>query len=402
MKYRTSLFFRRAASLLCLLVFLLPVFSAWGESVSFEEEVSTIFKRWRTAGGMIVIAKDGEIVYEQCYGYADLTAKDPVTPDTYFKIASVTKLVTAVAVMKLVEAGRLDLDENIGHVLGNPSYEAAHPSYPQVSVTARMLMTHTAGINDSSQAFVKRKPLRQILDPKENKSKSGFLKKQKPGTKYVYSNFGAGILGSIIESVTGKRLTDAVRELLFDDLDIDAAYDAHLVRDPEKIVTTYEANGNIQKTRSYRLNRESYDETLNPDRDYDESHGKLWIKGRDLCRIGIILCEMGVIDGQRVLREETVREMISSQSGKGGITADSPYGLNVERNNTLIRDNPDKIIYGHQGLSDGVVCNLYFDPETHFVFALVTSGCNTNAKQNRICTLTRELFALMWSAYSGE
>ena len=110
-----------------------------------------------------------------------------------------------------------------------------------------------------------------------------------------------------------------------------------------------------------------------------------------------MLCDMGVIDGERILEEETVREMLSSQQGKGGITADSPYGLNVERVKTLISG---KTLYGHQGMANGVLCNLYFDPETRFVFALVTNGTNVRNKGDRIVMLARNLFSLMWETYN--
>ena len=63
---------------------------------------------------------------------------------------------------------------------------------------------------------------------------------------------------------------------------------------------------------------------------------------------------------------------------------------------------PDRLVYGHQGLSNGVLCSLYFDPETRFVFALVTNGCNVKAKQDRICLLSRDLFGLMWSSFAEE
>ncbi len=61
-----------------------------------------------------------------------------------------------------------------------------------------------------------------------------------------------------------------------------------------------------------------------------------------------------------------------------------------------------KMIYGHQGLANGVLCSLYFDPETRFVFALVTNGCNVNAKKDRICMLSRDLFGMLWDAYAAS
>ena len=397
MKRLISTFFRKILACLCALAVLLPAVSVLAESAPSEDQVAALFRKRNTSGGMVVVAKDGQIVCQYCYGYADKYHKDPVTPETYFKLASVSKMLTAVSVMKLVETGRLDLDENIGHILGDPSFEAANPYYPKLSLTTRMLMTHTAGIKDNGGAFASHKPLRETLNPKTNKKKSGFYN-EKPGAKYKYSNYGAGMLGCILEAITGKRVSDAARELVFDPMGIDAAYDPHLLQDPEKIVTTYKADGSTHITRVYRL-KKTYNDQIDLDADYDQTFGDLWIRGEDLCRVGIMLCDMGVIDGQRILEEETVREMMSSQKGKGGITADSPYGLNVERVETLVKG---KTIYGHQGMATGVLCNLYFDPETRFVFALVTNGCNVNAKSSRICLLARDLFSLMWNTYVGE
>ena len=144
-------------------------------------------------------------------------------------------------------------------------------------------------------------------------------------------------MGCILEAVTGQRLTEAARELIFDPMGIDAAYNVLQLKDPEKIVSTYNADGSGNISRSRRLrDAKDYREEINLDKDYAESYGGVWIRGEDLCRIGIMLCDMGVIDGAWILEEETVREMLSSQQGKGGITADSPYGLNVERVKTLI------------------------------------------------------------------
>ena len=385
---------RTVLSLLLAMAFILAVTAASAEPS--EEAVSKIFKKYKTVGGMVLAAKDGEIVYQQCYGLSNKIGKEPVTPETYFKLASVSKLVTAASVMKLVEEGRLDLDENIGHILGDPPYEAANPNYPKISLTSRMLMTHTGTINDSKGAFANGKPLSENLNPKLNKKKSGFLQ-QKPGTCYKYSNYGAGIMGCILEAVTGKRLTDAARELLFDPMGIDAAYDPHLLQNPELIVSTYNTDGS-SKTRSYRLTKEKYRETINLEKDYVESYGGVWIRGEDLCRIGIMLCDMGMYNGEQILEEATVREMFSSQQGKGGITADSPYALNVERVTNLVSG---RLLYGHQGMANGVLCNLYFDPETRFVFALVTNGCNVKAKTDHICNLALDLFNIMWASYAN-
>lgn len=387
--------FRRFIAVLCALCALACAVSALAENAPPEETVSQLFRKRSTVGGMVVVAKDGAIVYKYCYGFANKKEQEPVSEETYFKLASVSKLVTAVCVMKLVEEGRLDLDADIGGILGDPPFKAANPYYPKVPLTSRHLMTHTAGINDSGGAFASHRSLNYALNPKENKLKSGFLN-IKPGTKYKYSNYGAGIMGCIIEAVTGQRLTDAARGLIFDRMGIDAAYDPHLLQYPEKIVNTYKTNGNTDLTRSYRLREHKYKEEIDVDLDYMDSYGGVWIRGEDLCRIGIMMCDWGVIDGERILEEETLRQMIAPQPG---ITEETPYGLNVERVTTLVSG---KTVYGHQGMANGVLCNLYYDPETRFVFALLTNGTNVNAKKDHICMLARDLFDLMWKTYVEE
>ena len=398
---QTHAFLRRILALVCALAVLMPALAA-GEAESadpFDEKVRTTFKKYKTSGGMVLAAKDGEILYRLCYGFANKQAKEKVSEENYFKLASVSKLITALSVMKLVETGRLDLDENIGHILGDPPFEAANAKNPKIPLTTRMLMTHTATINDSKGSFQSGKPLSDALNPKKNKSGSGFLNPdKKPGGYYFYSNYGAGILGCILEAVTGERLSDAARHLIFDPMHIDAAYDPHVLQDPEKIVSTYRPGGGLHITRSYRL-KQPYNEKINVNKDYDESYGGAWMRGEDLCRIGMMLCNYGEYEGEQILEEETVREMISSQQGKGDITIDSPYGLNVERVTNLLSG---KMVYGHQGLAEGVLCNLYFDPETQFVFALVTNGCNVKAKEDHICKLARDLFQMMWDRYGAQ
>ena len=382
---------RRLTALMAVLL-LLPA-AAPAESADLDARIDKIFKSRSTVGGMVLAVKDGKTVYQRCYGYADFPSRDSVTPQTYFKIASVSKLVTAVSVMKLVEDGRLDLDANLGDVLGGGSYFAANPLFPETPLTTRHLMTHTSSISQMG-GYSKLRPLSLMLDVKNRREMD--FEQFEPGTKYHYSNFGAGILGSVLEAVTGLRVSDACRSLIFDAMNIDAAYHPSQLSHPERIVSTYKADGQLEVARSRRL-RETYDVTVRPDTDYKETYGKLWITGPDLAKIGVMLCDGGLWEGQRILKEETVQEMLSSQKGKGYVQIDSPYGLNVERVTNLLKD---RMMYGHQGLADGVLCNLYFDPESRFVFVLVTNGCNS-AKDHWIGILTRSLFNLLWETYGS-
>ena len=111
----------------------------------------------------------------------------------------------------------------------------------------------------------------------------------------------------------------------------------------------------------------------------------------------MLLLNGGELNGVRILKEETVQEMMSSQKGKGCVTIDSPYGLCINRIDNLLED---RMIYGHQGMSGDIVANLYFDPESSLVFAMVTNGC-INKIDDHICAISRKVFAAVWDAY-GE
>lgn len=386
---------KRIFAILTVLCLLLSVFSASAESSDpeLDEAVGKVFKQYKVTGGQVVVALHGEIVYQRNYGYAyTLYDKEKVDDGTYFKIASVTKLVSAIHVMQLVEQGKLDLDADISDYLG---YPVVNFYYPKIPITLRTLMSHTSSLSTKG-GYTKESNKLGDLIAKKNKKKANF-KKVAPGSVYEYSNFGAGIMGSLIEIATGKNVNDSIREELFAPLGIDASYAPTMLEYPEKITSIHNSEGRPKLSRS-KLLKNPWDDSVNPEKHYRITVGDLWIKGRDLCRLGILLCNGGELDGKQILQPETVAEMMSSQMGKGVVTCDSPYGLCVNRVDNLL---DDRMIYGHQGMTDYVICNLYFDPETEFVFALVTNGAN-NRMNDHIGIISRKLFNLTWDKFVGN
>ena len=167
---------RVLAMLLCVILCMTAVLAAAETAMDeIDENVARIFKKWKTSGGIVVAAKDGEIIYEKAYGFADKVAKEKVTTDSYFRVASVSKLVTGCVAMRLVEEGKLDLDENIGKYLSDPAYKAANPRYSKIPITARMLMSHTSTLK-ADGGFSTNKGLSEILNVKKRR-KSNFYDK---------------------------------------------------------------------------------------------------------------------------------------------------------------------------------------------------------------------------------
>lgn len=355
------------------------------DAPTMDEEVDKIFRGTKAVGGAFLVAKAGEVVYQRYYGVQQTTTKVPVTENTYFRCASVTKLVTGIGLLKMMDEGMLDPDEDISKYLG---YTVYNPRFPDTPITLRMLMSHTAGLNETASYSAKSSLLRDMIDVKR-KARSNF-KNVKPGTEYAYSNFGAGLTGAIVESVTGQDVSSFMREFLFAPLNIDAAYHISQLENPDFVTATYKKNGKLYAAPSYMLRQEYIPEAL-PDKHYRTTVGSLLIRPRDLMKLGVAICGDGTVDGTRVLSEKAIAMMRQEQSlDTTGITADSPYTFFTIRQDTLFEG---RRVYGHQGTDEGVVCNLYVEPESEIVIVVMSNGCNTT-REDGIMRMTRRLAAL--------
>lgn len=376
---------------LLLLILLLPTASLASNNADLDAALEAIFPRFKTVGAVVAVAKDGQIVYHYDYGYAYLKEKEPVTPETYFKAASVTKMISAIRVMQLVEEGELELDKPIGDYLG---FQVQNPNHPSIPVTLRQLMSHTSSISQRG-GYSSDLSLDEFLDADLRRYSN--WEEWAPGSTYKYCNFGAGLMGSLMEIVTQQDINTCVTEGVFAPLNIDAAYHISLLGDPDKAAYTYKSDGRTLNSSRAAYMRIPWDTEIDPYKHYNTTVGALWIRGDDLCRLGIALCEGGEVDGVRLLKPGTIAMMASSQKGRGDVTVDSPYGLCINRVSNLL---DDRMIYGHQGLSEGILANLYFEPRTHLVFAMITNGGSTTM-EDHIGKLARRVFAEVWDRY-GE
>ncbi len=380
---------KRMAALLLALC-LLPM-SAWAEGMIMDERVDEVFRAMRSVGGAFVVAQRGEIVYERYYGTRYQKTGDPVTADSYFRCASVTKLVTGIGIMKMMDEGLIDVDEDISTYLG---YTVRNKRFMDTPITLRHLMSHTAGMVENSSFSSKSSILSDMINV-EKKAGSNFKRKVKPGSEYTYSNFGAGITGAVVEAVTGKDVSTFMREFLFAPLNIDAAYSVTQLESPDDICATYKKDGSLYAAPSYML-RQEYIAEANPDIHYRTTIGSLQIRPRDLAKLGIAICGDGTVDGVRVLSEEAIAMMRAEHSEEtDGITSDSPYSFFTIRQDTLFEG---RRVYGHQGTDEGVVCNLYVEPESELVIVVMTNGCRSG-RDDGIMRITRRLATIAEEVY---
>jgi len=186
---------------------------------SFDAEIEAFMKARDIPGGALAVVKDRRLVYSRGYGLADRDQKSPVTPESLFRIASISKPFTAVAVLQLVETGRFKLDAPVYELLGIDLSKAADPRLAEITID--QLLHHTGGW-DREKSFDPMFRAREISEsfgeppPATPEAVIRYMLGHKldaaPGSAYSYSNFGYCLLGRVIEKVTGERYEPYMRE----------------------------------------------------------------------------------------------------------------------------------------------------------------------------------------------
>jgi CubicO group peptidase (beta-lactamase class C family) len=236
-------FKRSGFSLFFVIVFLLLTISARADEV--DKYVRAQLAERHIPGAAIAVVKNGRLVKTEGYGLASVEFNVPVTKETVFEIGSVSKQITAAAVMLLVEEGKVNPDEKISKYLPNTP-----DAWKNVSV--RNLLTHTSGIKSytglSGFELTKRLSRDEFI-----KALGAHPLEFETGARYQYSNSGYNLLGFIIETVSGKSYWDFTRERIFKPLGMNETAD----RDPKYIIpnraTGYEWQNNALIGRDYDL-----------------------------------------------------------------------------------------------------------------------------------------------------
>ena len=299
--------------------------------------------------------------YTYNYGYADISAKREANSDTKYRFASLTKTVVAICAMKLVEESKLDLDEDISTYLG---YRVRNPDYPDTPITSRMLMQHTSTIYNSN-AFNDSLMGRRVRSTEELLTGDSSFWSKRPGTAHEYSNFGYTVLGAVIEFASGMKLDTYAREVLFDPLDIDAAFLAAKLNDTGNIAVLYRSGQGHAVDRSVAAQLEK-DSMGALGQDQNLAQGSLMISAIDYAKIMAMLGNGGIILGERILSQDSVIEIhkadiegpaymqgLSTRFTNGG-SADgiSEHTVVDEIDDSLSHDADDQLI-------DNEALNLY-------------------------------------------
>jgi CubicO group peptidase (beta-lactamase class C family) len=206
--------------LLCLFFSAAIQFTTYGQTkeLTYDSLMNTVFPE-NGPGGTVLLSKAGKILYNKAYGMANLELNVPMTTEKVFRLGSLSKQFTAVCILKLVEEGKLTLQDNLTKFI---------PDYPLngKTITIANLLNHSSGIKNYTGLSKFNESLkRQDLSPKELIALFKDLPLDfEPGSNYRYSNSGYVLLGYIIELLSRKAYRDYVRENIFVPLKMDHSY----------------------------------------------------------------------------------------------------------------------------------------------------------------------------------
>jgi CubicO group peptidase (beta-lactamase class C family) len=192
----------------------------------FTKIFDTSVEQDKIVGASVLMVREGRVVARHEHGFADRAAGQPVTERTIFHYASITKTLTAIAVMQLRDRGRLTLEDRVTRYL--PELRRVHNPFSSMDdITIRMLLSHSAGFQDPTWPYKRGKPW-EPFEPTTWEQLVAMMPYQevsfKPGTRYSYSNPAFIYLGRIIEQVSGDPWQSYIQKNIFAPLNLSRSY----------------------------------------------------------------------------------------------------------------------------------------------------------------------------------
>lgn len=260
--------------------------------------VRPLMKDHNSPSGVVAITRDGELILAKGYGYKDVEAQVPVDPArTLFRPGSASKLFTWVAVMQLVEQGRLDLDADVNDYLETFRIRDTY----EEPITLWHVLTHTTGFEDGALGYLIVEDPDRIMPLAEAMERYQPVRVNPPGVQTAYSNYATALAGLIVENVSGTPFADYIRENIFEPLGME---DSTFVEPlPEPLAG--------QMAESYAVEAGRFVEKPFEIISNFAPAGALSATATDMVRFGQAILNGGELDGQRILEVATVEQMLT-------------------------------------------------------------------------------------------
>ena len=325
---------------------------------------------YKVPGVSVAFFDHGQIIWTKTYGFADVASKKPVTPDTLFQAASISKPVAALAALRLVQDGKLTLDEDVNVKLR--TWKVPENAFTiKEKVTVRRILSHSAGLTVHGFAgYASDEPVPtvvQIFNGEKPANSEPIRVDIVPGTLWRYSGGGYVVLQTLLSDVTGKPFPQIMSELVLRPAGMThSTYEQPLPQNrTSEAATPYRANGDPVKGGAH-----TYPEM---------APAGLWTTPSDLARVAMEVQAEYAGKSSKILSQDMARQMLTRQFGTSGLG----FGL----------ESPgEKPRFSHGGANEGFRCNIEAYTDSGQGFAVMTNSDSGGE-------LTEEIFRAVAKEY---
>lgn len=337
-----------------------------------DAAIQEVMQEYDCVGIAAVVIKDGEVIYDKAFGYKNLETKEPLSTSHMMRIASISKSFTATGLMKQVEKGIISLDDDISDLIG---FQIRNPHHPDVPITLRMILSHTASIRDPENYSTL-----DHLNPAINGDCAETYYEYKPGEGYNYSNLGLNLAGTILEKVTNIRFDQYVRDSIILPLGLEGGHNIDML-DSSRIASIYtRRNGVYVESPAYgSVAHRLADYTMGYSAPMFSPTGGVKISTQDLAQYMKMHMNYGELNGVRIMSEESAKTMQTPVWMIQHIHEwEDQYGLCLHEFVDFI-DNPryntpGNYPVGHTGDAYGLRSIIIWSPADGWGVAAMTNG----------------------------
>ena len=359
-------------------------FICFGQSLDhyLDEQINKIFSGAKIPGFAAAVVDQDRILYQKGFGFADIEKKVPYTTETIQNIASVSKTLISIALMKAEEKNIVRMDTPINKYL---AFKVIHPIYPEVPITLWHLATHTSGIKDIdllynkyaySQGKVPEMKLGTYLKQCLSEGGEWYSKKNfgehSPGEEYSYSNVGAALAAYVLECAAGIPFSEYTEKYILEPLSL-------------------KNSGWYYQDVKDGIHASLYDSDLKPIDPYTlitYPDGGFRTSCLGLAKVLMAVLNEGKIGDKQILEEGSVQKMLTPQFDPEKI----PLGFKSDGKNIgIFWDIQKNGIIGHTGGDPGVTTLIFFDPELKIGSIFMTNVSISKENSSQIVGLFRLL-----------
>jgi CubicO group peptidase (beta-lactamase class C family) len=345
-----------------LFALLFPILSIAQESKA-DAAIQKIMKENPVMGLSVAVIKNNKFIYTQSFGLKNTETNTPLTNENIFRIASISKSFSATAIMQLVEAKKLSLDQDISDLLG---FKVRNPKFPETVITLRLMLSHLSSINDDQGYFTL-----DSINPAKSANWEKCYNDYQPGKNYMYSNLNFNMIGTIIERVSGERFDAYIQNHILNPLQLYGGFYVNGL-DKSKFATIYEYQPDAAK---FVASPNAYNPRTTEFAAYQMGYstplfsptGGMKISAKDLATYMMMHANYGKYNGVRIISKK------SSKLMQTAVTSIEPYGFALEAPGKII---DGKEMIGHTGFAYGLFSAMFFNPQEKFGIVVISNGCH--------------------------